>query len=280
MVVHQIIGLEFNDMSGNHCLSGNCRRITAGKALSWFMFIGLLFIGTKGKLYALDMNFLGNTFEYSPPNCMSLINSGENSSASVFQPARTSPASPDHVVCDFVQVGEPSSRRFSLIVLLFPAIVLLAVGFYFLYSAIQFQRWVIKQEENAPDPLSGLQFSTYMAIVIFILSIGCWGLTNPEIVSYINACRSQQEITRGLLMLLSNLLASPEYLIAGMISAGLIPGSIAVLKFFMIAQLNKHSMEGTIMANSVPAARIGGIISLLHICASVATLIGFFHTMK
>lgn len=155
---------------------------------------------------------------------------------------------------------EPELASFDLWIFLF-SVALFSISFFLLHQGVAFQRWVVSNEKNAPDPNSGVMMSWMLSIMMILI----WVLHSLLFREFWIG-----SFTETIFYVLENPLDfSPAVLIASVV-----PAAVALYKFLITGSLMRALPDTKNSVSRSPVAVMAGAIcTLLTLCASIATLI-------
>jgi hypothetical protein len=139
----------------------------------------------------------------------------------------------------------------------------LAISIFLLYQAVSFQRWVTKEDKDAPDPDAGLQIA--------------WGTICCTIAIWIYYLYLQEARYLSGNEFVIYLINNPKKLAPALLLASCVPGFLSLFKFAFIASLARSaSAQGSEASRSPMAVVAGFAFSAISLAGSIATLIQFF----
>jgi hypothetical protein len=152
--------------------------------------------------------------------------------------------------------------------LAFGAIAWLALAFFLLNQAANLQKWVLRNQKDAPKSDSGLLISVAVGMIIILLWELRWQMFTGSI-----AKGKEDELLANLI---KHALIAPRDFALGFVIASSVPAFMALVKFGLVGFLAKGLNEEDRPHGSPMAALLGAIFSLLQVTASIATLVLFF----
>lgn len=143
--------------------------------------------------------------------------------------------------------------------ILLGAAVFWVLSMFLLNQASSFQKWRTSGQDDAPDPHAG-------EILAWLVSFSVFGVWSLYLIVVFQI---------PLEYLIHFTLSNPKTFVPAPIIASIFPAAVSVFKFLIYSSTKIDASGSEVKGPSQLSALIGGLISFLQVCASIATLLMF-----
>jgi len=155
---------------------------------------------------------------------------------------------------------------FEIFIPLFLALAFWFVSIHLWEESARFQKWLIKDEKDAPDPQSGVGVTASWTIIIVLSTFLSWLQTRPSL--HDNAPLP--------LDFLRSILLYPANYVTAVFMLGIVPAALAFCKFVLaipLARTATNKVDGTSSIRHSPMTAIfGAIIGAINLAGSSITV--------
>lgn len=159
-----------------------------------------------------------------------------------------------------------SELSFEAFTPLFLAFAFWFISLYLWNESARFQKWLVKDDEHAPDPQSGFGAIASWTIVVGLSAFLRWAPTNPP----------EAEDGPYPLLFLFSILRSPKIYVPLIFMLGVVPAAVAICKFLLaipLAQTAARTADGSSVIKRSPlTAAVGATIGAINLAGSSVTL--------